>query len=133
MDPVVAFLSHASFGSSPDDEAARVQAALRLFRSKWPEIPADGEMQADVALNTKIIKKTYPFSPLANESRVNVLVCPDLDSANISYKLLQSLGEAHLVGPILLGMKNPVHVLERHCGVGQVVELAALAAAQEYE
>ena len=133
LDPVVAFLSHASFGSSPDEEAARVQAALRIFRDKWPEIPADGEMQADVALNTKIIKQTYPFSPLANESRVNVLVCPDLDSANISYKLLQSLGEAHLVGPILLGMKHAVHVLERHCGVGQVVELATLAAAQEYE
>ena len=60
-------------------------------------------------------------------------MCPDLDSANISYKLLQSLGEAHLVGPILLGMKHAVHVLERHCGVGQVVELATLAAAQEYE
>lgn len=130
LSPVVAFLGHANFGASQDADSSLVRAAVAKFKEKWPAIPADGEMQADTALSATILGKAYPFSDLAQAGPANVLVCPNLDSANIAYKLLSRLGEADLVGPILLGMEHPVHVLQRHSTVGQVVEMATLAAAQ---
>ncbi|MBC8515416.1 NADP-dependent malic enzyme [bacterium] len=130
LDPIVAFLSHSNFGSGKSSSARTIQKGVALFKSAYPEIPADGEMQADTALSPLILKKAYPFSVLNECGQANVLVAPDLDSANIAYKLLSKLGEAVLVGPLLLGMKHPVHVLQRHSSVSQVVELATLSAAR---
>ena len=126
MTPRVAMLSFSNFGSAPHGASRKVAEAVRLVRSVEPDLMIDGEMQADTAVNPQILRGTYAFSRLKKPA--NVLIFPDLGSANAATKLLSELGGADLVGPVLLGMARPFHVLQRDSSVEQVINLAALAA-----
>jgi|Deesub1362B_J571_1020462.scaffolds.fasta_scaffold02400_1 malate dehydrogenase (oxaloacetate-decarboxylating)(NADP+) len=122
--PKVAFLSFSNFGSVKSKETEKVRKAVEIFKRKAPSIMADGEMQADTALVPEIINKFYPFSEL--KGRANVLIFPTLDAANIAYKILQRLGNAQAIGPILLGTKMAVHVLQKGDDVQDIVNMTAI-------
>jgi malate dehydrogenase (oxaloacetate-decarboxylating)(NADP+) len=124
IEPRVAMLSFSNFGSTPHPLANKVREAVSLVRKKRPDIVVDGEMQADTAVVAEIVEQRYPFS---NVKDANVLVFPDLDSANVSYKLLSRLTEAEAIGPILLGIGAPVHVLQAGDEVEDIVAMAAVA------
>jgi len=124
IEPRVAMLSFSNFGSTPHPLASKVRQAIDLVRAKRPELPIDGEMQADTAVVSSILEERYPFARVRNP---NVLVFPNLESANIAYKLLRHLGEAETIGPILLGMGKPVHVLQQGDEVKDIVNMAAIA------
>jgi malate dehydrogenase (oxaloacetate-decarboxylating)(NADP+) len=102
-----------------------VQKALQIIRERCPDFPVDGEMQADTAVGMEIVEERYPFSQVKD---ANVLVFPSLEAANIAYKLLARLGNAQAIGPILLGMGAPVHVLQTGAEVRDIVNIAAVAA-----
>ncbi len=124
LDPRVSFLSFSNFGSAPHPFSDKVAKAVKLMKEKRPDLKIDGEMQADTAVVAEIVEDRYPFS---NVKDANVLVFPSLESANIAYKLLARLGKAQTIGPILLGMGAPVHVLQTGDNVGDIVEIAAVA------
>jgi malate dehydrogenase (oxaloacetate-decarboxylating)(NADP+) len=124
IDPRVAFLSFSNFGSTPHSLSDKVRRAVELTKSRRPELPVDGEMQADTAVVADIIESRYPFSTVKD---ANVLVFPSLESANIAYKLLARLGKAKAIGPILLGMGAPVHVLQTGDDVNAIVQIASVA------
>lgn len=126
MEPRVAVLSYSNFGSSKGDVPEKAREAVRLARKKYPDLVIDGDIQANVALNTEIQKETYPFSALSNEG-ANTLIFPNLESGNIAYKLLMEIGGAETIGPILLGMKKPVHILQLGSSVREIVNMAAIA------
>ena len=126
ITPRVAMLSFSNFGSAPHGASRKVAEAVKLVLAVEPDLVIDGEMQADTALDANILKHTYDFSRLHQPA--NVLIFPDLGSANISTKLMAELGGAELVGPVLLGMGLPFHVLQRDSSVEQVINLTALAA-----
>ena len=118
-------LSFSNFGSVRHPEAEKVARAVQLLRQRDPSIVVDGEMQAVTALDQDLLRSAYPFSVLSE--RANVLIFPDLDAGNIAYKLLNHLGGATAIGPILVGMNRPVHVLERGAEVQDIVNMAAVA------
>jgi malate dehydrogenase (oxaloacetate-decarboxylating)(NADP+) len=124
IDPRVAMLSFSNFGSTPHPFSEKVCRAVELVRTKRPNLPIDGEMQADTAVVTKILEERYPF---ARVRAPNVLVFPNLESANIAYKLVHRLGDAETIGPILLGMGKPIHVLQQGDEVKDIVNMAAIA------
>jgi malate dehydrogenase (oxaloacetate-decarboxylating)(NADP+) len=124
LDPRVAFLSFSNFGSTPHPLSAKVQEAVALLKERRPDLAVDGEMQADTAVVPSIVEQRYPFSKVKD---ANVLVFPSLESANIAYKLLARLGGAKAIGPILLGMGAPVHVLQTGDEVNNIVQIAAVA------
>ncbi len=124
IDPRVAFLSFSNFGSTPHPQAQKVAKAVAMMKEKRPDLKVDGEMQANTAVVADIIEKRYPFSAVKN---ANVLIFPSLDAANISYKLLAQLGKAKAIGPILVGLGAPVHVLQTGDEVNDIVEIAAVA------
>ena len=123
--PRIAMLSFSNFGSVKHPSAEKMRRAAELVRQTDPGLAVDGEMQADTAVVPEIIEQTYPFSQLRGGA--NVLIFPDLTSANIAYKLLMRLGGADTIGPILMGMSKPVHVLHRGAEVEEIVNIAALA------
>jgi malate dehydrogenase (oxaloacetate-decarboxylating)(NADP+) len=125
IEPKVAMLSFSNFGSARHPRSRMVADAVRLVKGRMPGLVADGEMQADTAVVPEILRRLYPFSEL--QDRANVLIFPDLDAANIAYKLLARLGHAEAIGPVLLGMAKPVHVLQRGCDVSEIVNLTAIA------
>jgi malate dehydrogenase (oxaloacetate-decarboxylating)(NADP+) len=131
--PRVAMLSFSNFGSTPHPLTGKVQRAVKLVQDADPTLMIDGEMMADTAVVAGIVEETYPFSKLRGGA--NVLVFPDLTSANTCYKLLSWIGGAEKIGPILMGMSKPVHVLQRGCEVEEIVNIAAIAVvdAQETE
>jgi malate dehydrogenase (oxaloacetate-decarboxylating)(NADP+) len=108
-----------------------VQRAVALLHERAPTLEADGEMQADTAVVERILMKTYPFSKLKGPA--NVLIFPNLDAANIAYKLLDRLGGAQAIGPILVGMAQPVHILQRGSDVNDIVNMAVIAAVDAQE
>ena len=124
LEPRVAFLSFSNFGSTPHPLSKKVAKAVELVKKNRPDLNVDGEMQADTAVVADIIEKRYPFSEVKD---ANVLVFPSLESANIAYKLLARLGKAKAIGPILLGMGAPVHVLQTGDEVNDIVQIAAVA------
>ncbi|MCK6578446.1 MAG: NADP-dependent malic enzyme [Anaerolineae bacterium] len=124
IEPRVAMLSFSNFGSTPHPQSKKVRDAVELVRSRRPDIAVDGEMQADTAIVPEIITSRYPFSQVED---ANVLVFPDLASANVAYKLLARLGGAQTIGPILLGIGAPVHVLQAGDDVEQIVAMTAVA------
>jgi malate dehydrogenase (oxaloacetate-decarboxylating)(NADP+) len=124
IEPRVAFLSFSNFGSTPHPLSDKVREAVKLLKARRPDLPVDGEMQADTAVVPEIIDQRYPFSSVKD---ANVLVFPSLESANIAYKLLARLGKAKAIGPILLGMGAPVHVLQTGDEVNNIVQIAAVA------
>ncbi len=125
IEPRIAMLSFSNFGSVRHPEAEKVARAVQLLRERAPTLEVDGEMQADTALDPVILRSTYPFSALKEEA--NVLIFPNLSAGNIAYKLLDHLGGATAIGPILVGMRKPVHVLERGADVQEIVNMAAVA------
>jgi len=132
IQPRIAFLSYSNFGSSDDLEPRTVREAVRKFKEKYPHIIADGEIQANVALNPQILSENYPFSDLMQGSP-NILIFPNLASGNIAYKLLQELGTAEAVGPILLGMKKSVHILQLGSSVREIVNMVTIAVVDAQE
>jgi malate dehydrogenase (oxaloacetate-decarboxylating)(NADP+) len=124
LKPRIAFLSFSNFGSTPHPFSDKVRRAVELTKSRHPELVVDGEMQADTAVVAEIVENQYPFS---NVKDANVLVFPSLESANIAYKLLARLGNAKAIGPILLGMGAPVHVLQTGDDVNDIVQIASVA------
>jgi len=124
LSPKVAMLSFSNFGSTPHPLSEKVSKAVDLVRKRRPDIAIDGEMQADTAVVVDLIESRYPFSQVKD---ANVLVFPDLGSANVAYKLLSRLGGAETIGPILLGIGAPVHVLQAGDDVADIVAMTAVA------
>jgi len=124
IDPRVAFLSFSNFGSTPHKHSEKVRRAVEIMKERRPDLRVDGEMQADTAVSQEIMDERYPFSMVRD---ANVLVFPSLESANIAYKLLAHLGNAKAIGPILLGMGAPVHVLQTGDDVNAIVQIASVA------
>ncbi|UCC26598.1 MAG: NADP-dependent malic enzyme [Gemmatimonadales bacterium] len=124
--PRIAMVSFSNFGSSRHEEAAKVARAVDLVRARDPELEIDGEMQADTAVDPEKLRHVYPFSNL--DGPANVLVFSTLSAANASYKLLDRLGRAEVIGPVLLGMAKPVHILQRGSGQQEILNLATIAA-----
>ena len=118
-------LSFSNFGSVKHSEAEKVAHAVQIARRMDPALVIDGEMQADTAFDEEILAGRYPFSTLKDEA--NVLIFPNLSAGNIAYKLLTKLGGATAIGPILVGMQHPVHVLEQGADVQEIVNMAAVA------
>ncbi|WP_417350823.1 NADP-dependent malic enzyme [Flavobacterium alkalisoli] len=134
MEPVLAMVSFSNFGSSPDPEAVKVRQAVDILHRDYPDLIVDGEIQADFALNPEMLKDKFPFSKIAGK-KVNTLIFPNLDAANITYKLLKELNKVVSIGPIMLGMNKPVHVFQLGASVEEMVNMAAVAVvdAQEKE
>ncbi|MBC8051521.1 MAG: NADP-dependent malic enzyme [Sphingobacteriaceae bacterium] len=124
--PRIAVLSYSNFGSNEDEIPDKTRKAVSILHEKYPEITVDGEMQANFAINNSLLKDNFPFSTLA-DAPANTLVFPNLESGNIAYKLLQELGEAEAVGPILLGLNKPVHVLQMGSSVREIVNMVTIA------
>ncbi|MCX7833641.1 MAG: NADP-dependent malic enzyme [Ignavibacteria bacterium] len=124
-EPKVAMLSFSNFGSTRHPLTEKVSKAVEIVKSKRPELVIDGELFADTALKPHIINALYPFSKLKEEA--NLLICPDLTSANIAYKLLTTLGEANAFGPMLMGIKKPVYLLAQESDVDDIVKITAMA------
>ena len=126
VTPRIAMLSYSNFGSSDGVEAKLVSEATRILKQKSPSLIVDGEMQASLAFNKEVLKENYPFSDLVDEN-VNVLIFPNLTAGNVAYNLLKEIGGADAVGPILLGLKKPVHVLQLGSSVRNIVNMALIA------
>jgi malate dehydrogenase (oxaloacetate-decarboxylating)(NADP+) len=131
IEPRVALLSFSNFGSVRHPLADKVRRAVALLQEREPTLAVDGEMQADTAVVEQILTGRYPFARL--QSAANVLIFPGLDAANIAYKLLDRIGGAQAIGPILVGMARPVHVLQRGSEVSDIVNMAVIAAVDALE
>jgi malate dehydrogenase (oxaloacetate-decarboxylating)(NADP+) len=133
VEPRVAMLSFSNFGSNPHPSARKARRAVEIVRARAPELAIDGEMQADTAVMASVLQETYPWTKLGGPA--NVLIFPELNSANTAYKLIWRLAGAEAIGPILLGMARPVHVLQRGVEVTDIVNMAAICVvdAQEFE
>ena len=132
FEPRVAMISFSNFGSNRHANADKVRDAVALVKKLRPTLPIDGEMQADTAVVPEILEETYPW---ASVRKPNVLIFPDLESANAAYKLVWRLAGAEAIGPVLMGMRKPVHVLQRGVEVTDIVNMAAIAVvdAQQFE
>ncbi len=126
VDPVLAMLSYSNFGSSELMGASKVAKAVSVLHNKYPEIMVDGEMQANFALNKSLRIERYPFSKLGNRA-VNTLIFPSLSSGNVAYKMMQEIGHAEAIGPIVMGLKKPIHVLQLSSTVREIVDMTAIA------
>jgi malate dehydrogenase (oxaloacetate-decarboxylating)(NADP+) len=126
LEPVVAMTSYANFGSSSNEKATKVGEAVAYLHRYYPDLIVDGEVQADFALNKEMLQSKFPFSKLAGK-KVNTLVFSNIDSANITYKMIKELEKAENIGPIMLGMRKPVHVLQLGASVDEMVHMAAIA------
>jgi malate dehydrogenase (oxaloacetate-decarboxylating)(NADP+) len=124
MTPRVAMLSFSNFGSVDHPHARKVREATAIARARQPALIIDGEMQADTALVPEIVEKTFPHSAIKGDA--NVLIFPDLQSGNIAYKLIQHLAKAELIGPILVGLRKPVNVVNHYSSVSEIVNITAI-------
>jgi|TARA_B110000263_G_scaffold7908_4_gene6774 malate dehydrogenase (oxaloacetate-decarboxylating)(NADP+) len=127
IEPVIGILSFSNFGSSDSEEAEKISSAIKLLHNNNPDLIVDGPIQADFALNKEMLKSRFPFSNL-NGRKVNTLIFPNLDSANISYKIIKELDDAISIGPILIGLNRPVHILQLGASVEEIVNMAAISA-----
>ena len=127
IQPRVAMLSYSNFGSSKNEDAQKVSKAVKLIHRFLPSIAVDGPIQADFALNKTMLTNKFPFSKIAGAA-VNTLVLPDLNAANIAYKLIKELDDALSIGPIMMGLKHPVHILQLGASVDEIVHMTAVAA-----
>ncbi len=134
FESVTALLSYANFGSSSHPNANKVKQAVRILHTESPDLIADGEVQMDFALNKVLHQEKFPFSKLAGK-KVNTLIFPNLESANITYKLMKELNGADSIGPIMMGLRKSVHILQLGASVDEIVNMAAVAVidAQERE
>ncbi|MBS9522962.1 NADP-dependent malic enzyme [Litoribacter alkaliphilus] len=126
IEPRVAVLSYSNFGSAKGDVPTKTALATKMAKEQFPDLIIEGEMQANVAINEEIQQENYPFSAMA-QKKANTLVFPDLSAGNIAYKLLSELGNAEAIGPILLGMNKPVHILQLGSSIRDIVNMVAIA------
>ena len=131
VTPRVALLSYSNFGSSNLSEAKKMRDAVDLLHKKYPSLIVDGEVQGSVAFNSELLKENYPFSGLI-QNNPNILIFPNLSAGNIAYHLMMELGNSEAIGPILLGLKKSVHVLQLGSSVRQIVNMVAIAAVDAY-
>jgi len=127
IEPRIAMLSYSNFGSSDTPEAITVRKARSIVKQKNPSLIVDGEVQGIVAFNKEIMRENYPFSELVDKGAVNTLIFPNLSAGNIAYNLLQEVGEADAIGPILLGLKKPVHVLQLGSSTRSILNMVLIA------
>ncbi|WP_315817534.1 phosphate acyltransferase [Paraflavitalea speifideaquila] len=125
LTPRIAMLSYSNFGSSDSPEARLVSKARDIVKQKDPTLIVDGEMQASIAFNQEILKESYPFSELVDQE-VNTLIFPNLAAGNVAYNLLKEVGGADAIGPILLGLKKPVHILQLGSSVRSIYNMALI-------
>ena len=126
ITPRIALLSYSNFGSSEGEVPDKMRQAVEILHKNYPGMIVDGEMQANFALNKELLKEQFPFSELVDK-KVNTLIFPNLASGNIAYKLMQELGGAEAIGPILIGMKKPVHILQLGSSVREIVNMITIA------
>jgi len=126
MEPVIAMISFSNFGSSSSPRSTKVKDAVALLHQSHPDLLVDGELQTDFALNSEMLKERFPFSKLVGK-KVNTLIFPNLEAANITYKLLKELNKAESIGPIMMGMRKPVHILQLGASVDEIVNMTAIA------
>src|SRR5690554_7430777 len=126
MEPVMAMISYSNFGSSKNHTATNVREAVSFLHKKYPNLAVDGELQADFALNREMLQDIFPFSKLAGK-KVNTLIFPNLESANITYKLMKELNNSDSIGPIMMGLRKPVHILQLDASVDEIVNMTAIA------
>jgi len=126
IKPNIAMLSYSNFGASNDQNATKIAEAIKEIHENFPNVAIDGELQADFALNPAMLKKVFPFSKLVDK-KVNVLIFPNLDSANITYKMMKELYGAESIGPIMMGLKKPAHILQLGASVDEIVNMTAIA------
>ena len=124
ITPKIAMLSFSNFGTSRHPAAARVAEATRIVKRLRPELEIDGEMQLDTAVDTELRAENFEFATL--EGQANIFIFPDLNSGNIGYKLMSQLGQTEVIGPILMGMRRPVNVLQLGSSVSAIVNLATI-------
>ena len=124
--PRVAMLSYSNFGSARDEQGRKMSKAAQLLRQQMPDVIVEGDIQANISLRPDLQQEFYPFSTLT-EKGANTFIFPDLSSANIAYKLVQEVGEVEAIGPVLLGIEKPVHILSMGASVREIVNMAAMA------
>jgi len=124
--PRIAMLSYTNFGSAPGDTPSKVAKAVKILHNDYPGLIVDGDLQANFAVNNNLLKEQFPFSTLVDKN-VNTLIFPNLASGNISYKLMQELGGAEAIGPVLMGLKKPVHVLQLGSSVREIMNMITIA------
>jgi len=127
IEPHIALLSYSDFGSSTVGSSPdRVRKAVEILHRDHPDLIVDGELQANFALNKELMRSTFPFSKLVDQ-QINTLIFPSLNAGNIAYKMMQEIGGAEAIGPILMGMNKPVHILQRGSSVREMVDMTATA------
>jgi malate dehydrogenase (oxaloacetate-decarboxylating)(NADP+) len=126
ITPKIALLSYANFGSSEGPESIKMREAVKILHDTHPDLHVDGELQANFALNNQMLKEQFPFSSLVGH-QVNTLIFPNLAAGNIAYKMMQEIGGAEAIGPLLLGMNRPVHILQLGSSVREIVNMVTLA------
>lgn len=131
ISPKIALLSYGNFGSAQGESPKKMRDARNIIKTKRPDLIVDGEMQADTAVKPDIIESIFPFSDI--KGGANVLIFPDLNSGNITYKLLSKIGDLNLIGPILIGMSKPVHILEQGSDVNEILDMVAIAVVDSQE
>jgi malate dehydrogenase (oxaloacetate-decarboxylating)(NADP+) len=130
--PRIAMLAYSNFGSNEGPIPEKTREAVRVLHEKYPDMIVDGDLQANFALNSRLLADNFPFSTLKGQA-ANTLIFPTLESGNIAYKLLQEIGGAEAVGPILLGLKKSVHVLQLGSSVREIVNMVTIAVADAQE
>ena len=131
ITPKIALLSYGNFGSAQGESPKKMREARKIIKTKRPDLIVDGEMQADTAVRPELIDSTFPFSDIKGDA--NVLIFPDLNAGNITYKLLSKIGKLNLIGPILIGMSKPVHILEQGSDVNEILDMVAIAVVDSQE
>ncbi len=132
IKPVISLLSYSNFGSSRDKETLKIQKVVKRIQADYPSLIVDGEMQANFALNSEKRKGVFPFSKL-QDKKVNTLIFPNLVAGNVAYKILQELSNVETMGPVLLGMKKSVHILQLESSVNEIVHMATIASVDANE
>jgi malate dehydrogenase (oxaloacetate-decarboxylating)(NADP+) len=131
IKPTMAMLSYSNFGSTSDPNSKKVREAVRILRARRSDITVDGEVQANFAMNKETFAEKFPFSDLANK-QVNVLIFPNLESGNIAYKLMQEMVGFETIGPILIGLKKTIHILQLGASVKEIVNMSTIAVADAH-
>jgi malate dehydrogenase (oxaloacetate-decarboxylating)(NADP+) len=126
MQPKIALLSYSNFGSSPGPDADKMAEAVKILHEEQPNLIVDGEVQANFALNSELLNEKFPFSSLVNKE-VNTLIFPNLSAGNISYKLLQQMTDSDAIGPILIGLRKSIHVVQLGASVREIINMVKVA------
>jgi malate dehydrogenase (oxaloacetate-decarboxylating)(NADP+) len=126
IKPRIALLSYSNFGSTRTKDSKKMAKAAEILKEEYPNLVVDGEIQGDFALDTEKMQRIFPFSPLAEES-ANTLIFPNLNAGNMAYKLIQEIAEVDSIGPVLVGMKKPVHILQLGCTVREIINMVTLS------